>query len=215
MTPEKLWSIDRVSALGLTNDGQKVIFRTRSYNINENTGTSNTYVIPVGGGEPVLVTDIDSIYRDAKTSPSREWRITPKEVEVEAVTGEDFYPDLKKSEVYIYDDLNYRHWDTWEDGLYSHLILKNLLTEEEIDIMAGEPHDTPLKPFGGAEDYIWNNEGTKVYYVSKKLKGKEYTVSTNTDIYAYDLKSGSTENLTENNKGYDTQPAFSKEGVSR
>ncbi len=134
-------------------------------------------------------------------------------MEVEPVKGEDFYPELEKSEVYIYDDLNYRHWDKWEDGHYSHLFLKDLSTGEEIDIMEGEPHDTPLQPFGGPEDYIWNNDGTKVYYVSKKVKGKEYAVSTNTDIYAYDLATGTTSNLTEENKGYDTQPAFSKDGV--
>ncbi len=213
MTPEKLWSLERLSAVGLTNDGQKVIYRTRSYDVEENSGSSKTYVIPLKGGEPVQINNTDSIFRDGKTSASGKWRIIPKEVEVEPVTGEDFYPDLKKSDVYIYDDLNYRHWDTWEDGKYSHLFLKDLSSGEERDIMKGEPHDTPLQPFGGPEDYIWNNEGTKVYYVSKKVKGKEYAVSTNTDIYAYDLTTNKTTNLTEDNEGYDTQPAFSKNGV--
>ncbi|MCC8360330.1 S9 family peptidase [Salinimicrobium sediminilitoris] len=213
MTPEKLWALERVSAVGLTNDAEKVIFRTRSYSIDDNSGSSKTFVIPVKGGEPELVRNIDSIYSDGKVSPSGKWQILPKEVEVEPVKGEDFYPELEKSEVYIYDDLNYRHWDKWEDGHYSHLFLKDLSTGEEIDIMEGEPHDTPLQPFGGPEDYIWNNDGTKVYYVSKKVKGKEYAVSTNTDIYAYDLATGTTSNLTEENQGYDTQPAFSKDGV--
>jgi dipeptidyl aminopeptidase/acylaminoacyl peptidase len=213
MTPEKLWSIDRVSGVGLTKDGKSVIFRTRSYDLVENTGTSKTFVIPVKGGEPVAVNSIDSIYSDGKTSPTGAWKIIPKQVEVEPVTGEDFYPNLNKSDVYIYDDLNYRHWDTWEDGHYSHLFLHNTSTQAEIDIMEGEPHDTPLQPFGGPEDYIWNNDGTKVYYVSKKLKGKNYAVSTNTDIYVYDIATGTTENLTTENKGYDTQPAFSKNGV--
>lgn len=213
MTPEKLWTLERVSAVGLTNDGQKVIYRTRSYDVAENTGTSQTFVIPLRGGEPVPINNTDSIYSDGKTSVSGKWRIVPREVEVEPVTGEDFYPELKKSDVYIYDDLNYRHWDTWEDGNYSHLFLKDLSSGEERDIMAGEPHDTPLQPFGGPEDYIWNKDGTKVYYVSKKVKGRDYAVSTNTDIYVYDLATNTTSNLTEENEGYDTQPAFSKDGV--
>ncbi|WP_324718970.1 S9 family peptidase [Salinimicrobium sp. HB62] len=213
MTPEKLWSLKRVSAVGLTSDGEKVIYQTRSYDVEENTGTSKTFIIPVKGGEAVQINNVDSIFSDGKTSASGKWRINPKEVKVEPVTGEDFYPDLEKSDVYIYDDLNYRHWDTWEDGKYSHLFLKDLSTGEERDIMKGEPHDTPLQPFGGPEDYIWNNEGTKVYYVSKKVKGKEYAVSTNTDIYVYDLATKTTSNLTEANEGYDTQPAFSKKGV--
>lgn len=213
LTPKKLWELKRVSAVGLTDDGQKVIFKTRSYDIDENTSTSKTYVIPVKGGEAVQVKSFDSLFKDTKISPSGEWKIVPKEVEVHPVTGEDFYPELEKSDVYIYDDLNYRHWDTWEDGLYSHLFLQNLNTGEEIDIMEGEPHDTPLKPFGGPEDYIWNNDGSKIYYVSKKLKGQEYAVSTNTDIYVYDVAAKTTSNLTEANRGYDTQPAFSRSGI--
>lgn len=213
LTPEKLWELGRVSAVGLSDDGRSVIFRTTSYNLEENTSTSKTFVIPVKGGEAVQVENFDSLKKDSKISPSGQWKIVPKEVEVLKVTGSDFYPELEKSDVYIYDNLNYRHWDTWEDGLYSHLFLQDMSTGEEIDIMEGEPHNTPLKPFGGPEDYIWNNDGSKVYYVSKKLHGNEYAVSTNTDIYVYDLATRTTSNLTEDNEGYDTQPAFSKDGV--
>lgn len=213
LTPEKLWELKRVSAVGLSDDGQKVIFTTRSYDLESNSGSSKTFVIPVRGGAAAEIKSSDSLIKDAKISASGKWKILPKDVEVIPVKGEDFYPELEKSEVYIYDDLNYRHWDTWEDGHYSHLFLQDLSTGEEMDIMKGEPHDTPLQPFGGPEDYIWNNEGTKVYYVSKKLHGSEYAVSTNTDIYVYDLAAKTTSNLTEENKGYDTQPAFSNKGI--
>ena len=213
MTPEKLWELERVSAVGLSDDGQKVIFTTRSYNIEENKSSSKKFVIPVKGGEAVQVSSYDSIFKDTKISPSGKYKIEPREVEVHPVTGADFYPELDKSEVYIYDDLNYRHWDKWEDGKYSHLFVKDLSSGEEWDIMEGEPHDAPLQPFGGSEDYIWNNDGSKILYVSKKLKGKEYAFSTNSDIYEYDLSARSTKNLTEENKGYDTSPSFSRDGV--
>ncbi|NJY62646.1 S9 family peptidase [Salinimicrobium sp. CDJ15-81-2] len=213
LTPEKLWELKRVSAVGLSNDGGEVIFTTRSYDLDSNSGTSKTFVIPVKGGEAKEISSADSLLTDSKISASGKWKIVPKEVEVIPVTGEDFYPELEKSEVYIYDNLNYRHWDKWEDGHYSHLFLKDISTGEEIDIMEEEPHDTPLQPFGGPEDYIWNNDGNKVYYVSKKLHGSEYAVSTNTDIYVYDLATKTTSNFTEDNTGYDTQPAFSKTGI--
>lgn len=213
MTPEKLWELQRVSAVGLTEDGTKVIFTTRTYDVQENKSSSKTFVIPVKGGDPVQVSSYDSIYRDKHLSPSGKYKVIPKEVEVHPVTGQDFYPEMEKSEVYIYDDLNYRHWDKWEDGKYSHLFVQDVSTGEEWDIMKSEPHDTPLQPFGGPEDYTWNNDGSKLLYVSKKLKGKEYAVSTNTDIYEYDLSARSTKNLTEENKGYDTSPAYSKDGV--
>lgn len=213
MTAEKLWELDRISPIGLSNDQQKVIFKVRSYDVDSNSSTSETYVLPIKGGEATVINSYDSIYDDPKVTSDGKYKLLSKEVKVHPVTGEDHYPELEKSDVYIYDDLNYRHWDTWEDGKYNHLFVKDLASEEEWDIMEGEPHDTPLQPFGGPEDYIWNNEGTKVIYVSKKLKGKDYAVSTNTDIYEYDLTTKITRNLTEENKGYDTQPAFSKDGI--
>lgn len=213
MTPETLWELKRVSPIGLTDDNQKVIFSARTYNIDENTSTSETYAIPVKGGDAEKIDSYDSIMTDPKISPSGKYKILVKEVKVHPVTGEDYYPQMDKSDVYIYDDLNYRHWDEWEDGEYSHLFIEDLSSGREWDIMEGEPHDTPLQPFGGSEDYIWSPEGEKVIYVSKKVKGKEYAVSTNTDIYQYDLDSGTTTNLTEENEGYDTQPAFSSQGV--
>lgn len=213
MTPEKLWELQRVSPIGLTNDGQQVIFSTSSYDISTNSSSSKTFVLPLKGGDPTQIKSYDSIYTDAKVSPSGQYKIVSKEVKVEPVSGEDFYPEMEKSDVYIYDDLNYRHWDTWEDGKYNHLFIKDLSSEEEWDIMEGEPYDTPLKPFGGSEDYIWNSDGNKVFYVSKKLKGKDYAESTNSDIYSYDLTSKTTTNLTEDNEGYDTSPAVSKDGT--
>jgi dipeptidyl aminopeptidase/acylaminoacyl peptidase len=82
-----------------------------------------------------------------------------------------------------------------------------------MDIMANEPFDCPQKPFGGAEDYVWAPDGKSLLYVTKKLFGTQYTLSTNTDIYQYDLATSQTTNLTEANKGYDTQPAYSSSGV--
>ncbi len=213
ITPEKLWELERVSPIGLTNDGEQVLFSSSSYDIDANTSNSKTFVLPLKGGEPTQIKSYDSIYTDPKVSPSGDYKIISKEVKVEPVSGEDFYPEMKKSDVYIYDDLNYRHWDTWEDGKYSHLFIKDLSSGAEWDIIEGEPHDTPLQPFGGSEDYIWNSDGSKVFYVSKKVKGKEYAVSTNTDIYSYDIASQTTTNLTDDNEGYDTSPAVSRDGT--
>src|SRR4029079_10526984 len=124
-----------------------------------------------------------------------------------------FYPDLSKSNAQIYDNLNDRHWDTWEDGSYDHVFLSPVGSSgQPKDLMAGEPYDSPTKPFGGDEDYIWRPDGKAVVYVSKKKYGKEYAVSTNTDLYEYDLQTGTTKDLTAGNKGYDLNPSFNKQG---
>ena len=78
--------------------------------------------------------------------------------------------------------------------------------------MPNEPYDAPQKPFGGDEDFVWSPDGKSIIYVCKKKKGTEYAVSTNTDLYEYNLETKATKNLTETNLGYDTNPVFSPTG---
>jgi dipeptidyl aminopeptidase/acylaminoacyl peptidase len=79
--------------------------------------------------------------------------------------------------------------------------------------MKGEAFDCPQKPYGGDEDFIWSHDGKRIVYVTKKKYGKEYAISTNTDLYAYDLETGKTTNLTPDMQGYDMKPAFSVNGT--
>src|SRR5690606_20268632 len=121
------------------------------------------------------------------------------------------YPELDKSQAQVYDNLDYRHWDTWNEGMHNHVFITNN-KGVETDILANEPFDCPQKPFGGDEDYIWSPDGSKVIYVSKKKFGTEYAISTNTNLYEYDVTSKTTKNLTEDNLGYDVAPQFSPNG---
>ncbi|MEJ7675276.1 MAG: hypothetical protein WKF59_21870 [Chitinophagaceae bacterium] len=79
--------------------------------------------------------------------------------------------------------------------------------------MPGEPFDAPQKPFGGDEDYNWSPDSKYVIYVTKKKYGKEYAISTNTDIYQYNVETGKTINLSEGMMGYDINPSYNKQGV--
>ncbi|MBC7864426.1 MAG: S9 family peptidase, partial [Bacteroidia bacterium] len=109
-----------------------------------------------------------------------------------------------------------RHWDTWEDGAFSHVFLNSLndgKISESTDLMPDEAYDCPQKPFGGDEDFIWSFDGKQILYVTKKKFGKEYAISTNTDIFSYDLATKKTTNLTEGMMGYDMKPAYSPGGV--
>lgn len=215
MTPELLWKLKRVSPVGLSDDGKNVIYSVTEYNVEEGSRTTKTYTVPVAGGSPQEITSYASIYTSKTISPDKKRKIEVEKVKLMNVLGVDFYPKLKNSDVYIYNDLDYRHWDKWNKGYYNHLFLAvNGSSEvEPIDIMKGEPYYSPQEPFGGEDDFTWNNESDKIIYVAKKLTGKEYALSTNTDLYEYDIQSGSTRNLTEGRMGYDTSPAFSKDGV--
>lgn len=215
MTPEWLWQLGRVSAVGLTPDEQDIIYRVTTPVIQENSSQTRTFSVPVSGGAPKEVQGQEGLVNDKNISPDGKYQISVREVKVQKVFGKDFYPELEKSNAHIYESLNYRHWDEWEDGVYNHLFLHAVgrPSEEGKDIMEGEPFDCPQKPFGGDEDYTWSPDSRMVVYVTKKKSGTEYAVSTNTDLYAYDVVTGKTTNLTPDRKGYDTHPVFSSQGT--
>lgn len=217
MTPELLWKLGRVSATGLAKDGKNLIYSISTPDVDANKSNRKTYMVPVDGGTATIVDKADSLINDKNVSPDGKYKLISKEVKIKNVTGSDLYPSLSKSNVYIYDDLNYRHWDTWEDGKFDHVFLATLDASGKIisekDLMEGEPYDSPQKPFGGDEDFIWRPDGKAVVYVTKKKFGKEYAVSTNTDLYEYDTESGKTTNLTADRKGYDVNPSYSKQGT--
>ena len=137
-----------------------------------------------------------------------------KEVLVEKLMGKEKYSDVPKSTAHIYNDLNHRHWDRFNEGKYNHIFVVNVseTADKAKDLLEGKPWDSPQRPSGGSEDFLWNPDSTQLLYVTKPLSGAEYAQSTNTDIYAYDLKSGMVKNLTESNKGYDVNPKFSPDG---
>ena len=137
-----------------------------------------------------------------------------KEVLVEKVLGKEKYNDVPKSTAHIYTDLNHRHWDYFNEGKYNHVFVVNVseAADQAKDLLEGKAWDSPQRPFGGTEDFIFTPDSSQLLYVTKPFSGKEYAFSTNTDVFAYDLATGTVKNLTESNKGYDVSPQFSPDG---
>ncbi len=215
LTPEMLLQMGKVGASGVTKDGKSVVYSVRTYNIAEDKKTTQVFIQPIIGGKAVENASANDLIPNNRISPDGKMSISASDVPVVKIFGKDVYADLQKSDVMIYDDLNYRHWDTWEDGAFSHIFINTLNGEkisESIDIMATEPYDCPQKPSGGDEDFIWSPDGKQVIYVTKKKYGKAYAISTNTDIYAYDIATKQTKNMSEGMMGYDVAPSFSASG---
>ncbi|WP_418604397.1 S9 family peptidase [Hwangdonia sp.] len=215
MTPERLWQVERLSVLGLNGQGDELFYRVSTPNMATNGFDYSYYKIAIKGGEAEKITKEDVAVADKNTSPDGQYHMFDKPVAIEAIHSKDVYQSLPKSDAYIFTDLDNRHWDTWNDGNYNHVFYKekNASDEQAIDIMPNEPYYSPQRPFGGDEDYIWAPDSKSIYYVSKKLKGKAYATSTNTDIYKYDLATKTTTNITEKNLGYDVSPNFSSLGA--
>lgn len=212
MTPEKLWQVKRVSALGLNQDKTHVIYKVTTPSVENNNFSSKVYQVALKGGNSQLLEAYQGLLIDSRISPDGSKRLFHKKVQLEDVLATDRHKELAQANAYVFDDLNYRHWDTYKDGKFNHVFYQDLNTENTIDIMKGLPFDSPTSPFGGTADYTWGPKGENIYYVSKKLSGSDYVKSTNTDIYRYNLASKKTTNITEDNLGYDKYPAFSANG---
>lgn len=123
------------------------------------------------------------------------------------------YPELSKSTGRLYENLMYRHWDTWHDGSYSHVFIQEYedgkLTGNPTDILEGEKYHCPLPPFGGTSEINWAPDSKSIVYVSKKLSGTAAARSTNSEIYWFDLITKKTKIINAANPGYDNEPLFS------
>ncbi len=212
MTPELLWKLGRITPVGISNDGKSIVYKVATPSVEENKSNTKFYSIPINGGNAVEIQDQKELVKDKNISPDGSKIVSHKEVKINNVSGKDFYPELKKSDAQVYDGLDYRHWDTWRDGTYNHVFFSSIDGKSKKDIMPNEAYDAPQKPFGGDEDYIWSPDGKSIIYVCKKKAGTAYAISTNTDLYEFNLETNTTKNLTETNLGYDTHPIFSPKG---
>ena len=251
-TPELLWKLGRLSNVKLSPDGKTILFSITYYNVEENKGNTDLYVMPAQGGAYKKITHtpaheynacwrpdgkkIGYIYEDqlwemnadgsnniqiSKVEggitgfvydPTLQRILYTKDVKIDQ-TVQDVYPDLPKANAKIIDDLMYRHWNRWEDEMYSHIFIANYPDfSQEIDIMKGERYESPMFPGGDISDISFSPDGKNVLYVCKKMSGKEYATSTNSGVYMYSISTAKTTNLTESNKGYDLSPVFSPDG---
>jgi dipeptidyl aminopeptidase/acylaminoacyl peptidase len=147
-------------------------------------------------------------------SPNGQWMAFSRSVKINTPKT-DLYPELTKSTALIYDDLMFRHWNTWEDGYSNHVFIGRMSPdgiEQEKDILGKEAFDAPTVPFGGTDDMNWSMDSKMLAYVCVKKSGKDYALSTNSDIYLYELSTGKTKNVSDGLMGYDKHPVFSPDG---
>lgn len=213
MTPETLWKLGRITPLGISKDGKNVVYKVATPSVEENKSNSKFYTVSISSGSVQELKETKAVLADKNVSPDGNYLVYHEEVKLENVHGKDYYPELVQSNVQIYNGLDYRHWDTWNEGKFNHVFYReNKEGSQGVDILKGENFDSPQKPFGGDEDYIWSPDSKSILYVCKKKAGTQYAISTDTNIYEYNLETGKTTNRTVGNFGYDTAPKFSPTG---
>ena len=152
--------------------------------------------------------------------------------------------DLPKTSGYVVNEAMYRHWDEWVEAIPQPFIYHfngTELSTDPIPVLGNEPFESPMKPFGGIEQLCWSPNSKCIAYTCRKKTGREYAISTDSDIYLYNIETGKTTNLCkpstykspaydftrslqhqavnaplkeglDYNLGYDTNPSFSANG---
>ena len=192
-----------------SNDGKRIFY------LNDK-GSSQIWSMIADGSDKILVSHLAEDINAFGVSGNGKMIWITQDVSLDNFNGKDRYPDLPKASGHVYDDLMMRHWDQWADGSYSHIFIASLengkLSSTPLDIMKDERNESPMKPTGGNEEIEWSSDGKLIAYTSKKLTGKEYALSTNSEIYTYEVSSGITTNISEGLPGYDKGPSFSPDG---
>ncbi|MFI3281664.1 MAG: S9 family peptidase [Rikenellaceae bacterium] len=195
-------------------DGQKIYF------LSNRSGSMQVWSMSAEGKELCQVTDVDSGVEGFGVAPSGDKLFYVQSVKVAPRKSGDFHADMPKSKARIYDDLMVRHWSYWGEGEYLHIFVAGIdpkkgKATEGVDIIgANAAWDTPLAPYFDTGEIAWSNAGDKLAYTCKPLTGAEYAVSTDSDIYIYDVESARTENICKGEDraafvGYDKYPVWS------
>ena len=207
--PKKLTE-DRFSDIAptWTPDGKQIAFMSNRY------GDYQVWVMNTDGSARKPFSKIEGGISSFKVAPDGKNMLYTKDVKLEETMLEK-HTDMPKANVKAMDDLMYRHWNDWADYKFSHIFVspvKDGVVKAGKDIMEGEKWDAPLSPYFDDSEITWSPDGKTIAYTCKKLYGREYAVSTNSDIYLYHIESGETKNITEENLGYDKYPVYSPDG---
>jgi Tol biopolymer transport system component len=188
-------------------DGKKIGFMSAE------SGSMQMWEMNPDGSERVQITGVEDGITGFKYSPDQSKIFYTKDIYLDKVE-KDLYKDLPKASGKIYNDLMYRHWDGFVETT-SHPFVADYdgkAISNDTDILAGEPFESPMRPFGGIEQLTWSPDSKSVVYTCRKKTGKAYAISTNSDIYLFDIASKQTVNLSEGMMGYDQDPVFSPDG---
>ena len=174
-------------------DGSKIYF------LSDRSGSVQVWEMTPQGGNARQLTQNKADIEGFGVSPdgSAIWWV--ETVHVAARKSADRYPDMPHSKARIYDDLMARHWDYWDEGDYRHIFVGRIEQGRVADgkdiLGADAAWDAPLAPYFDMAEIAWSPDGSMLAYTGKPLTGTAYAVSTDSDIFVYDVATGKTQNI--------------------
>ena len=230
-----LLTIDEANETGAVfiNKGNRLLF------LSNRSGSNQLWTMNVDGTDRKQISKTEKDIEGFLLSPDETKIILIQQVDdYSTIAQKD--KDLPKATGMVINDMMYKHWDTFVTSI-PHPFLASFSSDgigTPKDLLEGEPYECPALPFGGTEQLAWSPDSKSIAYSCKKKTGKKYAVSTDSDIYLYDLQSGTTRNLCkpegykepetddtrsyeqqsinhqdkDYNVGYDTNPSFSPDG---
>ena len=215
------------------NQGKSIIFLSNA------SGSSQLWMMNADGSNRQQISHEKTDVNDFLVSPDNKKIIMIMDVPQHHSIQEND-KDLPKASGMVINDLMYKHWDHYVTTAPHPYVadLNAIGITNPIDLLAGEPYECPMEPFGGAEQLAWSPDSKQIVYTSRKKVGLKYAISTDSDIYLYDLTSRKTVNLckpsdykepestptqslqaqavnhqqSDFNVGYDQNPQFSPDG---
>ena len=192
-------------------DGKAIWF------LSTRSGSSQVWRIPLDGGEAAQATQLPLDVGAFRLSPDGALLAVSMDVYPDLATARETADRVtengrRKATGRLYDQLLYRHWDTWKDGRRSHLFVVPAAGGEAVDLMHGMQADAPGKPFGGAEEFTFTPDSHGVVFTARDAGGAE-AWSTDLDLWLAPVDGAAApRKLTAGNPATDTAPVFSPDG---
>ncbi|MBF1446502.1 MAG: S9 family peptidase [Prevotella nigrescens] len=250
MTPETLWAMGRIGNAQASPDGNKIVYQVGYYSVKENRGhqvicvmdsdgknvrqlttSAKSEVSPTWLDDHTIAFLLDGQIWSMNSDGSYRKKLSSSDIEIE---GFRFSPDRKK--VLLIKSIPY--YGTIKKNPSDLPKASGGISKNDVDIIEGEPYESPLAPFGGIEQFDWSKDSKQIAYTCRKKEGVKYAVSTDADIYLYNIDTKKTVNLCKPadyvapeinmtkslrnqkvnhqdgdfNVGYDVNPKFSPDG---
>lgn len=174
-------------------DGSKIYF------LSDRSGSMQVWEMAADGTGARQLSAFDNDVEGFGISPRGDKAWYVQTVKVADRLSKDFHEDMPRSKARIYDDLMVRHWNYWDEGEYRHIFVGDFGADglkAGVDILGADAAwDAPLAPYFDMGEIAWNHAGTMLAYTCKPLTGTEYAVSTDSDIFVYNVENGATQNI--------------------